>query len=195
VDKKKAAQAELEAATLIDIAEQQAKAQTLKDAWTLILDKIKAHKDRARFEVELMQTKNIEAATLESLRESTLILDAIKAFKAKEAELQAAEIESKFTRLSVRLFKYVKTNDAYEPDFSIQMDGKDYQFLSTGEKIAAGLELTEVLHKQTGIIAPVFIDNVGEYTGPITAYDQVITGRAVPDQELKIEVDGVKLNG
>lgn len=190
VDKKKAAQAELEAATLIDIAEQQAKSQALEDTWTLILDKIKAHKDRARFEEELMQTRNIEAATLESLRGSTLILDAIKAYKAKEAELQAAEIESKFTRLSVRLFKYVKANDAYEPDFSIQMDGKDYQFLSTGEKIAAGLELTEVLHNQTGIIAPVFIDNVGEYTGPITAYDQVITGRAVPDQELKIEIDG-----
>jgi hypothetical protein len=190
VERKKEAITALEALTLIDVTEQQAVVRAIEDKYDAVLEKIKAHKDRFRFEDELKQTKNIEAATLESLRESTLILDAIKAFKAKEAELQAAEIESKFTRLSVRLFKYVKTNDAYEPDFSIQMDGKDYQFLSTGEKIAAGLELTEVLHKQTGIIAPVFIDNVGEYTGPITAYDQVITGRAVPDQELKIEIIG-----
>ncbi|ACT00255.1 hypothetical protein [Paenibacillus sp. JDR-2] len=185
------AKAALAAAKWVDVTERQANVRALEDQRDLITEKIRAHKDRARFEVELQQSEETEATTLISLRESTLILDAIKAYKAKEAELQAAEIQSNFTRLSVRLFKYVKSNDAYEPDFSIQMDGKDYAFLSTGEKIAAGLELAEVLHKQSGIIAPVFIDNVGEYTGPITAYDQVITGRAVPEQTLQIEVDGV----
>ncbi|MDU5949080.1 MAG: ATPase, partial [Paenibacillus macerans] len=116
-------------------------------------------------------------------------LDAIKAYRAKEAELQAEKVQALFTTLQIRLFKFVKTTGEYESDFSIQMSGKDYATLSTGEKIAAGLELTEVLHKQSGLIVPTFIDGIGEYTGEVAVYGQLITGRAVKGQKLKIETE------
>ncbi|WP_336772340.1 ATPase [Paenibacillus sp. MMO-58] len=190
VDRKKAAAEALAGVEEIDITEQNAKAKALEDKYEELLTPLMAMKRYEQMKAELDKSAEAEKTALEAFKESTLILDAIKAFKAKEAELQAAEIESKFTRLSVRLFKYIKTNDAYEPDFSIQYDGKDYAYLSTGERIAAGLELAEVLHNQTGLIAPVFIDHIGEYTGNIVAYDQVITARAVPDQTLQIETIG-----
>ncbi|MCA0754873.1 ATPase [Paenibacillus sp. N4] len=189
-DEAKAALAE---AKWIDVAEQKAVSQALEAVYEAALDRLRSAKERARLSAEVEAAAAAETATLASLRESTIILDAIKAYRAKEAELQAAEIQSKFTKLSIRLFKYVASRGEYDPDFSVQMDGKDYAFLSTGEKVGAGLELTEVLFKQSRLITPVFIDGIGEYTGPIAAYDQVITGRAVPDQDLKIVVDGVEI--
>ncbi|MDQ0114320.1 ATPase [Paenibacillus harenae] len=190
--KRNEARAALAEAKWIDTEEQRAKVRAIEDKYDVVLVKIREHKEHSRLAAEVKAAEEAEATTLASLREATFILDAIKAFKAKEAELQATQISELFTKLSIRLFKYVKSSDEYEPDFSVQMDGKDYEFLSAGEKIGAGLELTEVLFKQSGLITPVFIDGIGEYTGTIAAYDQIITGRAVPDQELKIEIDGGK---
>lgn len=139
-------------------------------------------------EKDIEEAKEHEQEVRTSLRDTVFLLDAIKAYKAKEAEIQADELQSKFKTLSVRLFKYVASRDEHEPDFSIQMDGKDYAYLSTGEKIGAGLELIEVLFEQTNMITPIFIDGIGEYTGKLTAYDQVITARAIENKKLTIEV-------
>ncbi|OMF35239.1 hypothetical protein BK133_11040 [Paenibacillus sp. FSL H8-0548] len=177
----------------IDVSVQQEKVREINEKYEELQRKIREHQERTRLAAEVTAAEATEESTLASLRESTFIIDAIKAFRAKEAELQASEIQSKFTTLSIRLFKYVASRKEYEPDFSVQKDGKDYITLSAGEKIGAGLELTEVLFKQSDLITPVFIDGIGEYTGPIAAYDQVITGRAVHDQDLQIEVDGVKV--
>ncbi|OPG98397.1 ATPase [Chryseobacterium mucoviscidosis] len=148
-----------------------------------------AEKNRSSLAADVAAAKQAETDTLVSLKESVFILDAIKSYKAKEAELQASKVQSLFTTLTIRLFKYVKTKGEYEPDFSIQMDGKDYLALSTGERIEAGLELTEVLFKQSELIVPTFIDNIESYTGRVAVYDQLITGRVVEDQELKIEAE------
>lgn len=190
---RKEAEAELATLQYIDVSEQLQKVRELDQRLEPIKEAIRNHNDRARLATDVEKAAADEAATLAGLRESTFVLDAIKAYKSKEAELQAAEIQSKFTTLSIRLFKYVKSSDEYEPDFSVQAEGKDYSFLSAGEKIGAGLELIEVLFKQSDLITPVFVDGIGEYTGPIAAYDQVITGRAIPEQDLKIEVDGVEM--
>lgn len=187
-EKRDEAKAALSEACWIDVAKQSAKVSKLENEYDSLLASIRDLKERARLNAEVEAAATAEAATLASLRESTFILDAIKAYRAKEAELQAAEIQAKFSTLSIRLFKYVASRAEYEPDFSVQVDGKDYQLLSAGEKIGAGLELIEVLHKQSGLVAPVFIDGIGEYTGPVRAFDQVITGRAVPDQDLQISV-------
>ncbi|MGO4375081.1 ATPase, partial [Paenibacillus sp. MCAF20] len=187
-DEAKAALAE---AKWIDVAEQKETSIQAEAIWESLYDKLRAAKERERLTGEVADAEIAESAILHNLRDSIFILDSIKAYRAKEAELQAAEIQSKFTTLSIRLFKYVASRDEYDPDFSVQKDGKDFISLSVGEKIEAGLELTEVLHKQSGLVAPIFIDGIGEYTGPVQAFDQVITGCAVPNQDLKIEVDGV----
>lgn len=148
-----------------------------------------AYQDYKHMSKRLEEAKQQETNYLKAKNDSIFVLDAIKAFKAKEAEIQTEKVQSLFTTLSIRLFKYVKTNDEYVSDFMIQMDGKDYVQLSAGEKIAAGLELTEVLFKQSELIVPTFIDGIESYTGKVAVYDQLITGRAVPGQELKIETE------
>lgn len=150
-----------------------------------------AYQDYKHMSKRLEEAKQQEANYLKAKNDSIFVLDAIKAFKAKEAEIQTEKVQSLFTTLSIRLFKYVKTNDEYVSDFSLQMDGKDYIQLSAGEKIAAGLELTEVLFKQSELIVPTFIDGIESYTGKVAVYDQLITGRAVPGQEFKIETEVV----
>lgn len=152
-------------------------------------DQLRVDDNRTNLTTKLAKAKQDEIDYLKAKNDSIFLLDAIKAFKAKEAEIQTVKVQELFTTLSIRLFQYVKSNDEYKSDFMIQMDGKDFTSLSAGEKIAAGLELTDVLFKQSELITPVFIDGVGEYTGKIAVYDQLITGTAVPDQALLIEVE------
>lgn len=171
----------------IDVSEQLQKVRELDEKREPLLAAIRNHDERERLQQEVDQAKADEAATLTSLKESIFILDAIKAYRAKEAELQAEKVQSLFTTLSIRLFKYVKASGEYEPDFSVQMQDKDYAVLSAGEKISVGLELTEVLFKQSELIVPTFIDGIESYTGKVDVYDQLITGKAAPNQQLQIE--------
>jgi hypothetical protein len=190
VAQRKELEAELAVLEYIDVTEKLEEIRRWQEAKQAILDAVREKQRRLQLEQEVEKARADEAATLAALKESIFILDAIKAYRAKEAEIQAEKVQSLFTTLSIRLFKYVKTTDEWEPDFSIQMDGKDYSVLSAGEKIAARLELTEVLFKQTDLIVPAFIDNIESYTGKVAVYDQLITGRAEADQELKIETEG-----
>ncbi|MDD9266003.1 ATPase [Paenibacillus sp. GCM10023248] len=144
---------------------------------------------RAKAASELDKAKQNEVEYLKAKNDSIFVLDAIKAFKATEAQLQVSKVQELFTTLSVRLFDYVASTGEYKPAFVIQMDGKDYPTLSAGEKIGAGLELSDVLYKQSELIVPTFVDGIESYTGKVLVYGQLITGRAVPDQELKIETE------
>jgi DNA repair exonuclease SbcCD ATPase subunit len=189
VVQRKELEAELAGLEYIDVSEKLEEIRRWQEAKQALVDAIRAKEQRKQLEQQVEQARADEAATLASLKESIFILDTIKAYRAKEAELQAEKVQSLFTTLSIRLFKYVKTTDEWEPDFSIQMDGKDYAVLSAGEKIAAGLELAEVFYNQSNLIAPVFLDNKESYTGPIRTFDQTIISVVVPDQELKIETE------
>lgn len=173
-------------AEYIDVSEQLQNIRDLEQKRSPLQDEIRVQEDRERLTADVEKAKVDEEKTLSDLRESTFILDAIKAFKSKETEIQAASIQSMFTSLSVRLHKYVKSNDEWEPDFSVQMNGKDFVSLSFGEKITAGLELTEVLFNNSNLITPVFVDGVGEYTGEYKVFDQLITAKAIEGQALQI---------
>jgi hypothetical protein len=187
VDKRKALEVELAAIEVVDVSEKWEQIRSLEQRSDELQDIINAQSNRDKLQKDIQTAKETEISTLASLKDSIFILDAIKAYKAKEAELQAEKVQSLFTTLQIRLFKYVKTKDEYEPDFSIQMNGKDYATLSTGEKIKAGLELTEVLFKQSELITPTFIDGIGEYTSKVAVYGQLITARAIEDKTLDIK--------
>ncbi|QGQ97024.1 ATPase [Paenibacillus psychroresistens] len=173
-------------AKYIDVTEQFQNIRDLEQKRNPLLEEIRNQQERERLTADVEKAKTDEEKVLADLRESTFILDAVKAFKSKETEIQAESIQAMFTSLSVRLHKYVKSNDEWEPDFSVQMNGKDFVSLSFGEKITAGLELTEVLFKNSNLITPVFVDGVGEYTGEYKVFDQLITAQAVLGQALQI---------
>ncbi|WP_110933784.1 coiled-coil domain-containing protein [Paenibacillus bouchesdurhonensis] len=191
VAKRKELEAELAGMEEVDVSDLWNEMRELEQKRDVLEDLLHADKARQALKADVEAAKNAEDDTLAALKESIFILDAIKAYRAKEAELQAEKVQSLFTRLKIRLFKYVKTTGEYDPDFSIQMDGKDYSSLSVGEKITAGLELTEVLFKQSELIVPTFVDGIGEYTGDLLVYGQLITARAIKGQELKIETEDV----
>ncbi|MDT2243099.1 hypothetical protein P7H22_26065 [Paenibacillus larvae] len=64
----------------------------------------------AQLEQQLAKAKEDEKDTLASLNESIFIIDAIKDFAAKEAEMMADKVQALFTTLSLRLFKTNKTD-------------------------------------------------------------------------------------
>ena len=146
----------------------------------------------AQLEEQLAKAREDEEATLANLNESIFIIDAIKAFAAKEAEMMADKVQALFTTLSLRLFKVNKGDGEIKPDFEIEMDGKPYRKLSLSESIRAGLELRDVLSQQSGIIAPCMVDNAESITRFKQPNGQLIVSRVVPGQELTIEMEDMK---
>lgn len=189
VAKRKELEEQLAGMELVDVSDLWNEMRELERKRDGLEDIIHAEKERAGLKTDVEAAKKAEDATLTALKDSIFILDAIKAYRAKEAELQAEKVQALFTTLQIRLFKFVKTSGEYEPDFSIQMHGKDYATLSVGEKITAGLELSEVLFKQSDLVLPTFVDGVGEYTGDFNIYGQLITAQAEKGKKFTIETE------
>ncbi|GED35063.1 AAA family ATPase [Brevibacillus centrosporus] len=189
VDQRKALELELAKMEYIDVSEQVEKIRELGQLKQKFEDAIRSHSQSQQLEQQIIQAKTDEEATLASRNESVFILDAIKAFLAKEAEMQATKVQELFTTLSIRLFKQNKGDGELKPDFEIEMDGKAYRKLSLSESIRAGLELRDVLSQQSGIVAPCFVDNAESITRFTQPNGQLMTCRVVAGQELKIETE------
>ena len=171
----------------VDISEQAEKSRELDAKCQPLLEVLRKHKQHEQLLRQVEEAKKDEQAKLESLNDSIFILDSIKAFKAKEAELQGEKVQELFTTLSVRLFDEQK-NGEIKPTFEIEYDGRPYSKLSLSESIRAGLELREVLSNQSEIVAPVFVDNAESITSFKEPTGQLIICKVVAGQELKIEV-------
>jgi hypothetical protein len=141
-----------------------------------------------RLQEQVQEAKEIETETLKSLNDSIFVLDSIKAFHAKSAELQAEKVQALFTTLSVRLYKQNKGDGEYKPDFEIEKDEKPYRTLSLSEGIRAGLELRDVLSQQSELIVPCAVDNCESITSFKQPNGQLITSTVVAGQDLKVEV-------
>jgi DNA repair exonuclease SbcCD ATPase subunit len=186
VIRRKELEAELAQLEYIDVSEQIEKARTLQDKIFPLERGIASHKEYESRQEQVNQAEKDEKETLASLNESIFILDSIKAFRSKEAELQGKNVQALFETLSVRLFD-IQKNGEIKPTFEIEMDGKGYRKLSLSESICAGLELRDVLSKQSEMIVPCFVDNAESITRFKQPNGQLIISRVVADQELKIE--------
>lgn len=188
VSDRKTLEAQLAGLTFIDVSEQMAKAQDLQHKLKPIESEIQKYK---QFEGKQQQVKDAEQAeqqTLNDLNDSIFIIDAVKAYYAKEAELQAAKVDGLLDNLSIKLFEEQKNGDI-KPTFEIQMDGKDYRKLSLSESIRAGLELRDVLSEQSDVIVPVFVDNAESITRFKEPLGQLIVSRVVAGEELEVAIE------
>lgn len=188
VIKRKGLEEELSKLEYIDATEQRQKVLELEEWREVIMGNIHAAEQYDRLATQVKSAEADENAILQDLKSSIFILDSLKAYKAKEAELQAQKVQSLFTTLSVRLFKQNKGDGEYKPDFEIQMDGKPYRTLSLSESIRAGLELRDVLSQQSELITPCFVDNAESITRFTPPNGQLIMVQVVPDKELTIDV-------
>ena len=100
--------------------------------------------------------------TLESPSQTELNISgfdkqAVGEFAAKKAEITLNQL--KMNRASIKLYDVAKTTGEIKDVFVFTYDGKDYRWLSTSEKIKAGLEVSELLARLTGLEYPTYIDN------------------------------------
>ena len=146
-------------------------------------------------QLELLQKEIDEATeTQEKVRkeknESIAIIDAIKDFRTKRSELMVSKIQSLFTNIDVQLYETLK-NGEERATFEILMDGKPYSRLSTAEKIKAGLELVEVLSKQSQLVVPTFVDNAESILHFAKPAGQLIIAK-VEDTEFTIKSEEIQ---
>lgn len=154
-------------------------------------NELRKNEEVARLDQDIQSSMELESSVRESLNESVFILDALKEFNSKEAELQAAKVSSLFTNLSIKLFDTLKGSGELKATFAIEMNGKEYKKLSLSEKIKAGLELRNVISSQSEIEAPVFVDNAESITDiPVPDTGQLITATVVKDTELTVQNEG-----
>ncbi|KJD42556.1 AAA family ATPase [Paenibacillus terrae] len=186
INERKELEAQLAKIEPVDVSEQAAQIRALEAKRDVTATALSAHTSRQGMQADIDKARADEAETLASRNDSIFVLDAIKAFEAKEAELQAAKVQSLFTTLSISLFKEQK-NGERKPDFVIEMDGKAYPLLSLSESVRAGLELREVLSEQSGVIAPVAVDNSESVFKIKHPSGQLILVKAVEDAPLTIE--------
>ena len=85
------------------------------------------------------------------------LIHAVTEFAAKKAELTLKNL--KMNRASIKLYDIVKTTGEIKDTFKFTYDGKDYRWISTSEKVKAGLEVSKMLSKLTGLVYPTYIDN------------------------------------
>lgn len=78
-------------------------------------------------------------------------------YAAKKAELTLETL--KMNRAAIKLMEVVKTTGEVRNVFKFTYDGKDYRWLSTSERIKAGLEVSKLLSTLTGLSYPTYIDN------------------------------------
>lgn len=87
----------------------------------------------------------------------TRLIAAVGEYSAKKAEITLQSLQ--MNRASIKLFDVVKTTGEVKNTFRFTYDGKDYRWLSTSEKIKAGLEVSALLERLTGLVYPKYIDN------------------------------------
>lgn len=73
----------------------------------------------------------------------TRLISAVGEYSAKKAEITLQSLQ--MNRASIKLFDVVKTTGEVKNTFRFTYDGKDYRWLSTSEKIKAGLEVSALL--------------------------------------------------
>lgn len=186
VSDRKELQSELSSLEYIDVSERIEKVRKLQEQINPIEREIQAYKQLEAMQVQVQQAEKDEKEILKSLNDSIFILDSIKEYRAKEAEVQAEKVQSLFGNLSVKLFETLK-NGEIKPTFEVMMDGKEYRKLSLSESIKAGLELRDVLSDQSEIIAPCFVDNAESITRFKEPNGQLIILRVVAGQDLQVE--------
>ena len=158
--------------------------QIIQDKRRAIENKILKMVDRSALAAKLANAEAKEQEARDSHNESVLILEAIKAFKAVEASLMAEKIAGLFPTLTLELKQY-NADGTDKPYFEVYQDGKPFRKLSKAESVKAGLELVDVLVKQSGIVAPMFLDNAESILRYKAPAGQLIECR-VADQSLTI---------
>ncbi len=129
----------------------------LQNEYSIKLDNIKkAKSDIEKFNNEInLLNKSITETQMQSTIAKQLYFNCIK------EKMQAADMYLKDVK--IRFYKVIKATGEIKDDFVITYKDKDFSTLSRSEKIAASLEISNMLNKITKLNIPLFIDDSESY--------------------------------
>lgn len=129
----------------------------LQNEYSIKLDNIKKAKaDIEKFNNEInLLNKSISETQNQSAIAKQLYFNCIK------EKMQAADMYLKDVK--IRFYKVIKATGEIKDDFVITYKDKDFSTLSRSEKIAASLEIANMLNKITKLNVPLFIDDSESY--------------------------------
>jgi len=135
-----------------------------------------------------LEGKNRELA--QKIADCEKQLDEIKNYTVAQAGMVEAAINGLFTHVTFRLFDYYQKGDIDDRVCEAVLDGVAYSDMSTGQKIACGIDCINALSMHYGVSMPLFIDHAESMTLPIEAEGQVIKLRAVKGvKELQVTLE------
>ena len=98
-----------------------------------------------------------QAECKQKILKNSDLIKAVLDFAAKRSEMILANL--KMNRAAIKLTDVIKTTGEIKDVFKFTYDNKDYLCLSASERIRAGLEVSELLSRLTGLSYPTYIDN------------------------------------
>ncbi|MBE6070026.1 MAG: hypothetical protein E7211_20410 [Clostridium lundense] len=109
---------------------------------------------------QAVEDAKAELSTFEPLRTKlNQDIERAKKFNSTKLKMQGEFIGQFLDKVNIQFQKIVKSTGEVKDDFKLQYEGKDFNLLSTSERIKAGLEISNLLMNATGYIYPVFVDN------------------------------------
>lgn len=116
-----------------------------------------------------------------------LAIDAAKQYNSIKLKKQSSQIKPYLDKVEIQFEKLTKEGELKD-DFKIVYEGKEFNKLSTSEKIKSGLEIANLLMNMQNLHFPIFIDDA-ESINVIPELDtQMIMAKVTLDKEIKVEV-------
>ncbi len=127
-----------------------------------------------------------ELETFEPLRvKLNQDIERAKKFNFTKLKMQGEYIGQFLDKVNIQFQKIVKSTGEIKDDFKLQYEGKDFNLLSTSERIKAGLEISNLLMNATGYIYPIFIDNAESITVIPQLETQMIAAKVKAGEALR----------
>lgn len=116
-------------------------------------------------DAQAVEAAKTELNTFEPLREKlNRDIERAKKFNSTKLKMQGEFIGQFLDKVNVQFQKIIKATGEVKDDFKLQYEDKDFNLLSTSERIKAGLEISNLLMNATGYVYPVFVDNAESIT-------------------------------
>lgn len=115
------------------------------------------------------------------------ILNALSEFACKRTEIAVAGLQ--MPNVKIKLFDVMRSTGEVVGVFKFTYKDRDYATLSLSEKTLAGIEITAMLRKITGLDCPVCVDNTEsiEAFHPVSMPSQTLLLRFVKGQPLTVQ--------
>ena len=115
------------------------------------------------------------------------IIAALSAFICKRTEIAVSDLQ--MSNVKIKLFDVVRSTGEIVSVFKFTYKGRDYTTLSLSEKTLAGIEITAMLRKITGLDCPVCVDNTESIAtfNSVSMPSQTLLLRFVKGQPLTVQ--------